>query len=576
MAQINATVGDFAGNSAKILSQIETAAAARVQLLVFPELALCGYPPEDLLHAPAFIDDCARALRLVAAEVGEMVVIVGTVVGQADLYNAAAVIQHGRVRHIYRKIHLPNYGVFDERRYFQPGAHVPVYTLNDIPFAVTVCEDLWQPAGPWADATLGGRARLLVNLSASPYHLGKRARREELFAVRAYENRVPVAFVNLVGGQDELVFDGGSAFFGADGRVLARAASFAEELLVVDLDDQQTLGAQHRARPGQVARAGALTLEAATLDSGAAADPLPPLPAPSVTEPLAPLEELYQALVLGVRDYVAKNGFGGVLIGLSGGIDSALTAAIAVEALGRAQVTGVTMPSRHNSAATRDDARLLADNLEIEFFSLPIEPVTDAFEQALSPLFGAAPRDVTEENLQARARGTLLMALSNKRHRLVLAAGNKSESAVGYCTLYGDMVGGFAPLKDVYKTTVFELARHVNERAGRALIPTSTIERPPSAELREDQRDEDALCPYPVLDAILTDYLEEDRRPSAIAKAHGIDSALVGRIVGLVEQNEYKRRQGAIGPKVTPRAFGKERRFPMTHRWTNDRVPEND
>ena len=573
LAQINPTVGDFEGNTRKIIHRVEEAELRDVDLLVFPELALCGYPPEDLLLAPSFVRACHEALRAIAATTRRTVVVLGTVDGEGDLYNAAAILRHGAIVDVYRKVHLPNYGVFDERRYFEPGRRVPVYRLRGVPFAVTICEDMWQPTGPWVDAVYEGRARLLVNLSASPYHAGKIGKREGIFSNRAFENHVPVAMCNLVGGQDELVFDGSSVVLEPGGGVIARAPSFEETLLVADLDDRATLGALHRHRPATVARPGELRVRYVDLDGGAGATDLASparieLDTPAPSEPLPPLKELYRALALGVRDYCGKNGFAGVVVGLSGGIDSALTAAIAVEALGADRVTGVTMPSRFSAAETRADAEELATNLGIRFLSIAIEETTAAFERSLAPLFRGMARDVTEENIQARSRGVLLMALANKWGQIVLATGNKSELATGYCTLYGDMVGGFAPIKDLYKTTVFELARYVNERAGREVIPDTTIARPPSAELKEDQRDEDALCPYPVLDAILRDYLEQDRPPETIARAHGLEPALVQRIVRLVDRSEYKRRQGAIGLKVSPRAFAKDRRFPITHRFS--------
>lgn len=570
VAQVNPVVGDVAANAKMILARVAEAERRGVELLVFPELALCGYPPEDLLHAPSFVAACERALAEVVAGVGDLVVVLGTISGGADLHNAAAVIQRGQVVDVYHKVHLPNYGVFDELRYFHPGGRVALYTYRGVPFTVNVCEDTWMPSGPWVDAVYEGRARLLVNLSASPYHAGKIGHRESLFATRAYENHVPVVLCNLVGAQDELVFDGSSAVIGPDGEVIARAPSFEEALLVVDLDDERTRGALFRNRPSTARAPIGLAMTVTPL-ADAPARPAPEAPVAEAVvpraAPLSPMEELYRALTLGVRDYCRKNGFRGVLIGLSGGIDSALTAALAVEALGAEHVVGVTMPSRFNTAETRDDAAVLARNLGIQFHSVAIEELAACYDATLAPLFVGRARDVTEENIQARVRGNLLMALANKWGHIVLSTGNKSELATGYCTLYGDMVGGFAPLKDVYKTTVFELARHANARAGRELIPQTTIDRPPSAELREDQRDEDALCAYPVLDTILREYLEEDREPDVIAATHGFDTALVRRIVRLVETNEYKRRQGAVGLKVTGRSFGKDRRFPITHRF---------
>ncbi len=566
LAQIDPTIGAFTDNVGRITARIRAAQALGADIVVFPELALTGYPPEDLLHRPSFVRAAAVALADVAAGVpDELLVVLGTVAGTAELHNAAALLCGGRVVDTYHKVHLPNYGVFDELRYFAPGQRIPVYEVRGVPVAVTICEDLWQPAGPWVDALYRGRARLILNLSASPYHHGKIAQREGLFAARALENHVPVAFCNLVGAQDELIFDGTSAVFGPTGQVRARAPSFREHLLVVDVDDDHTVGALYRARPATVERASELRLEtvAVPLAGPARADRL--AIAQDLTPHAAPEAELYDALVLGIADYCRKNGFDGVVVGLSGGIDSALTAALAVAALGPARVLGVTMPGPFSSAETLADALLLAQNLGIGCETVPIGALYDAYRATLAGAFGDRPADVTEENLQARVRGALVMAFANKFGRIVLATGNKSEISTGYCTLYGDMVGGFSPLKDVYKTAVFSLARHANRRAGRAVIPQTTIDRPPTAELRANQKDEDALGRYDALDRVLHAYLEEERTPADIARIHELPIDFVLATIRRIEASEYKRRQGAPGIKVTARAFGKDRRFPITH-----------
>lgn len=530
LAQLNPTVGDIRGNTALVIASAAEAEALGADLVVFPEMVLTGYPPEDLVLKDHFVHDARRALDEVATAVN-----VPCLVGFVDeddhghIYNAAALCRDGAVEAVYHKQHLPNYGVFDERRYFTPGTRAVNFKLRGATVAVTICEDVWVP-GPVADAAASG-AQVVVNLSASPFHAGKGASREHMLVERARENGVWLAYANLVGGQDELVFDGRSVAISPTGSVVARAAGFKSGLLVADLG------------PG------------AGPQEQAAIEPL------ELDEP-----EVYRALVTGLGDYVRKNGFADVVVGLSGGIDSALCACIASDALGADRVHGVMMPGRYSSPGSVDDARSLAGALSIDLLTLPIEPAFSAFTETLADAFTGLEPDVTEENLQARVRGTLLMSLSNKFGWLVLATGNKSESSVGYSTLYGDMVGGFAPLKDVLKTRVYELARWRNSVDGRQVIPEASIVKPPSAELRPDQTDQDSLPPYDMLDAVLERYVELDESVDEIV-ASGFDAATVERIVRMTDAAEYKRRQAAPGVKITPKAFGRDRRMPLTNRY---------
>jgi NAD+ synthase (glutamine-hydrolysing) len=563
LAQINPTVGDIEGNARAIVEMMERARSLGCRLVAFPELAITGYPPEDLVFKSAFIEANLRALQDVARASRGLTAVVGFVDKREDLFDAAAVLHDGAVAGVYHKQYLWTYGVADEDRYFQAGTETPVFTLGEVTFAVNICEDIWYPAGPTTVQALAG-AQLVITINGSPYHAGKGHVRERLVATRAADNLVCVAYVNLVGGQDELVFDGGSLVVDQHGETVARGPQFQEDLVVADLDLDAVFTARlhdTRRRKEKLQAPGPVTRIV-----------LPPLPVPAPPLPprevprLSRVEEIFQALVVGTRDYVRKNGFKHVVIGLSGGIDSSLVAAIAVEALGRENVTGVTMPSPYSSAGTRRDARRVAKNLGIEFLVLPISRVIRAFRRTLAPPFKGVKEDVTEENIQARIRGTLLMALSNKFGWLVLTTGNKSEISVGYSTLYGDMAGGFAVIKDVPKTLVYEVARHANARAGRALIPESVFQRAPSAELRPNQTDQDTLPPYPVLDAILESYVEEDRSVADIV-ARGFDAETVRRVVRMVDANEYKRRQGPIGVKITPRAFGRDWRLPIVNRF---------
>ena len=565
LAQMNTVVGDLDGNRERILARLDESRSLGADLVLFPELAVTGYPPEDLLLRPGFIRAAAASLQVIAREAREVVTLVGTPHFDRDLYNACAVCADGEVKAVYRKRFLPNYGVFDEDRYFAPGDDLLLLELGGSLIGPTVCEDIWQPGPPATDLALAG-AELLVNLSASPFHVGKDREREQMLVTRARDNSCFVAFVNAVGGQDELIFDGHSVVLDDEGNVLARAPGFEEALLVVDVDPSVVVGRRLRdVRRRALARerrdlppVTVLALEARDRESTRRAGEVAPT--------LDDLEQMRCALELGLRDYVDKNGFGEVVVGVSGGIDSALTAALAVEALGAERVHAVSMPSRYSSEGTRSDARRLAENLGTHFLELPIAAIVEGFDSALAEVFAGREPDLTEENLQARIRGVLLMALSNKFGWLVVTTGNKSELSVGYATLYGDMAGGFALLKDVYKTDVFRLALHLNERAGRELIPQTIIDRAPSAELRDDQLDEDSLPPYPALDRVLKAYVELDRSREELT-TDGFDPDVVERALALIDRAEYKRRQAPPGVKLHPKAFGRDRRTPITNRW---------
>ncbi len=484
---------------------------------------------------------------------------------ETDLYNACFVLAHGEVRGVYKKWYLPNYGVFDEDRYFAAGRDLQLLRLGDVVIGPTICEDVWQPGPPATDLALAG-AQLVTNISASPFHVGKDREREEMLKVRATDNSCFVALCNAVGGQDELIFDGHSVVLDDEGEVLARAAGFEEELLVVDIDPAAAVARRLRDVRRRALARDRNPLDVTELELAPARAQDTPLPS-RIAEQLDDLEQMRLALELGLHDYVTKNGFGDVVIGLSGGIDSALTAALCVEALGPGCVHGVSMPSRYSSEGTRGDAERLATSLGIDFREIAIEPMVEAFTGALAVTFEGRESDLTEENLQARIRGTLLMALSNKFGWLVIATGNKSELSVGYSTLYGDLAGGFALIKDVFKTDVFRLSRYLNDRAGRELIPSSIMERAPSAELRADQLDADSLPPYPKLDQVLEAYVELDRSREELAQ-DGFDPEVVERALAMIDRAEYKRRQAPPGVKLRPKAFGRDRRTPITNRWT--------
>ena len=584
MVQMNPTVGDLDGNVRRITGWLREARKAKADLVAFPELAITGYPPEDLLLKPRFIADNRRALQEIVRHCRGLAAVVGYVsqsdgldpkparssvvpAGAHELYNAAAVIADQILVTTYCKWYLPNYGVFDESRYFYPGRRLPLIRLRGTVVGVNICEDVWLPEGPTRFQAAAG-AEVIVNINASPFHLGKSRIREQMLATRARENGVVLTYTNIVGGQDELVFDGNSVILDHRGEVIARGKAFQEDLIVADLNmeavarERRTQG-RKKALPKQVA---------AAVEMCSAA--LPALPksrvraVPDMGAVLDPLEEVYLALTLGVRDYVRKNGFARAVIGLSGGVDSALTAVLAVDALGAENVWGLFMPSPYTSQDSYEDVAELGVRLGISVRTLPITKLFDTYRDALAKTFEGRAPDTTEENLQARIRGNLLMAFSNKFGHLVLTTGNKSEMSVGYATLYGDMAGGFAVIKDVPKTMVYDLARLRNLRGSAPVIPKRTLSRPPTAELRLDQKDEDSLPPYEVLDPILQAYVEEDRSLEEIVVA-GYDRATVARVMAMVDGSEYKRRQAPIGIKITHRALGKDRRMPITNGYRN-------
>jgi NAD+ synthase (glutamine-hydrolysing) len=564
LAQVNPTVGAIEANARLVCDWIERARGLGADLIAFPELVLTGYPPEDLLFKPAFIEANLRALADVTGHTRGLTAVLGFVDKRDDIFNASAILHDGAHVGSYHKQYLPNYGVFDENRYFQAGSESPVFAVGPTMIAANICEDIWYPTGPTSHQALGG-AELVVSINASPYHAGKARFREKMLATRAADDLVCLAFVNTVGGQDELVFDGQSFIFNEKGERIARGRAFEEDLVVADLDLDDVFRARLRdSRRRKEKLQGGPPVPRITLPA-LPQRMRPELAAREVVE-LDPVEEIYRALLVGTRDYVAKNGFRHVVLGLSGGIDSALVATIACDALGPTNVTGVTMPSPYSSKGTRRDAVRLARNLGIELFTLPVTGTLNAYRRAMAKPFKGLKEDVAEENLQARIRGNYLMALSNKFGWLVLTTGNKSEIAVGYTTLYGDMAGGFAVIKDVPKTLVYRVAAHANRRAGREVIPRTIFERAPSAELRHGQTDQDTLPPYEVLDAILEEYVEEDRGLGDIV-AKGFDEATVKRVIAMIDRNEYKRRQGPIGIKITPRAFGKDWRLPIVNRF---------
>lgn len=539
LGQINPTIGDFSGNSRKIIEFARRAHASGANLVMFPELAVCGYPPRDLLEKPAFVARNQQVVKEIAAAVPEITVICGFVSPAAvetgkSVMNSAAVLRDGKLQFVQSKMLLPTYDVFDEHRYFDPASTQKVVSLSGKRVALTICEDAWNDKHFWhrrlysvdpVDELLHAGGNLVLNISASPYHLGKRELRQKMLETIARDNNVPVVLVNQVGGNDSLIFDGSSMALGPDGKIIAQAKSFEEDMVFFD---SETLTGDVHAR----------------------------------TDPGMP--SVYAALVLGTRDYVRKCGFSKVIIALSGGIDSALTAAIAVDALGKENVTGVAMPSQYSSEHSIQDARELACNLGIRFEMVPIRPIFDSYRTALAGVFAGRPDDVAEENIQSRIRGNIVMAMSNKFGHLVLTTGNKSEVAVGYCTLYGDMVGGLGVISDVPKTMVYELSHYVNSR--RKVIPQSTLEKPPSAELRPGQKDSDTLPPYEILDNILEDYVEDNHSAEQIADQRGYDIKVVRDVIRMIERSEYKRQQAAPGLKVTPKAFGMGRRFPIAQK----------
>ncbi len=579
MAQMNPVVGDLQGNAQKAIGWIKEARKAKADLLALPELAISGYPPEDLLLKPRFLADNRRALKEIMKHCRGVAVVVGYVgqgpvsdgrvwqpmavpAGRHALYNAAAVLAEERLVTSYHKAYLPNYGVFDESRYFHPGRRVPVIVLNGTAIGVNICEDIWFPEGPTRVQALGG-AEIIVNINASPFHVGKGRFREQMLATRARDNGVIVCYTNMVGGQDELVFDGNSLIVDCSGEIIVRGQAFEEDFVVADLN----VTAVGRSRPGPGGKKwekGAPVRAERIVLSDRYRPRRRARVVPGCEVLLDPLEEVYRALVLGVGDYVRKNAFQRVLIALSGGIDSALTAAIAADAVGPSNVLGLFMPSPYTVRESREDVAELAHRLGIEVRTIAITPILESYLRSVASSFEGKPVDATEENIQARIRGNLAMAFSNKFGHLVLSTGNKSEMSVGYATLYGDMAGGFAVIKDVPKTMVYELARLRNRKGSQPVIPKRTLERAPSAELKPDQRDEDSLPPYSVLDPILKAYVEEDRSLDEIV-GMGYDRDTVKRVISMVDGSEYKRRQAPIGIKISHRAFGKDRRMPVTN-----------
>ena len=564
MAQINTTVGDFDGNVKKILGAIDTARNLKADIVTLPELAVCGYPPEDLLFKPQFIQANLQSLQKIVEASQGITVVVGYVDSDGDIYNAAALISDGKLVGNYHKMYLPNYGVFDENRYFRAGSECPVYVINGIGIGINICEDIWYEAGPATVQAYAG-AEVIINISASPYHAGKGESREKMIATRATDNVAIFAYNNLVGGQDELVFDGHSLLIDERGNMITRGKQFEEDFIVADLDIEAVFRARlhdprWRKESPLIGKTGwqqTKTIVSQTPSNG----PKPPLKPRHITA-LDPAAEVYQALVLGTRDYIHKNGFQKVVIGLSGGVDSAIVATIAVDALGKDNVIGISMPSRYSSTGSVTDTQKLTQNLGITLKTIPIEKPFQAYLDTLAESFAGVKPDIAEENLQARVRGNLLMALSNKFSWLVLTTGNKSELAVGYSTLYGDTAGGFAVIKDVPKTLVYRLCRWRNTKG--EVIPERVLQKPPTAELRPGQLDTDSLPPYEELDPVLEAYVEGDLTAGELVEA-GFDPDLVERVVRLVDLAEYKRRQSPLGVRVTPKAFGRDRRMPITN-----------
>jgi NAD+ synthase (glutamine-hydrolysing) len=569
LAQINPTVGDFEGNISKILDYLEDADKSGAQLVVFPELAITGYPPEDLLLKPNFIEDNLEALKKVQKKVKDIIAVIGFVDRSDDIYNAAAIIYNKKLIDTYRKMYLPNYGVFDEVRYFQAGRRCSIYRVGGICFGVNICEDIWYPEGPMRMQTLAG-AEVIININASPYRIGKGKSRENMLSTRSSDSIAIVAYLNTVGGQDELVFDGNSLILDHNGNIIARGKQFREDLIVADLNlDAVSMKRLHAPRRRQ---------EVMKLEKGAVEEVIihtekklqeertvPHLPQLEY-KIMEPLEEIYEALVLGTSEYIKKNGIKGVVVGQSGGIDSSLVSTIAVDAIGRENVTALFMPSPYTSKESKEDVYSLANNLGIKVIEISIHGIFKSYIDSLKEEFHSFPEDVTEENIQARIRGNILMAFSNKFEWLVLTTGNKSEMSVGYATLYGDMAGGFAVIKDVPKTMVYELCRWKNKKEGRIVIPERVIWKEPSAELKPNQKDTDTLPPYSLLDPILKAYIEDDKGFEEILSL-GCEVESAQKVIRMIDKSEYKRRQAPPGIKITKRAFGRDRRFPITNKY---------
>jgi NAD+ synthase (glutamine-hydrolysing) len=574
LCQLNSTVGDLHGNSIKIIHRIKSLEVYKPDIIAFPELAITGYPPEDLLFKPHFIDENLKFLKQIQQSVGDFVAVVGFVDRLDDIYNAAAVIHRGQLIDVYHKIHLPNYGVFDEFRYFRPGKRCPVYKMGNIKFGINICEDIWYPEGPASVQALHG-AELIININASPYHMGKSGTRVKMLSTRALDNNLVIAYLNTVGGQDELVFDGHSLVINENAELIAEGDRFAEDNIIVDIILEDVFVKKLHAPLGRESASPVsdLTVQEIVIDrkpEPSAELAIPPHLKGSVKSACetaqASFEEVYSALVLGVRDYIGKNGFKKVCIGLSGGIDSSLVAALAVDAIGKEHVTGIFMPSPFTSDTSRQDAYALARNLDIAIIDVPIISAFDAFNSMFRQEFRDLPSGLAEENIQARIRGNILMGFSNKFGWLVLTTGNKSEMSVGYATLYGDMAGGFAPIKDVPKTLVFSLCKWKNESSGRIIIPENVLIKEPTAELKHNQKDSDTLPPYDLLDPILKAYIEDDKSYEEML-AMGFDETHVKKVIRMVDLSEYKRRQSPPGIKITPRAFGRDRRFPITNKY---------
>lgn len=572
VGQINTVVGDVEYNYKKILDFTEKAEKKGCDIIVFPELALTGYPPEDLLKSQTFISYQREFLEKLKNRFNNIIIVVGFVNLEEDvLYNSAGVIFKDRII-TYNKTRLPNYGVFDERRYFSQGNKGVVISTdkNKIRLGITVCEDIWYPEGVVTDEIIKGKANIIINISSSPYHLGKVQEREEMLKTRARDLRMFVVYSNLVGGQDELIFDGNSMIISPNGKVIAKAKPFEEELLLADISPEEATSQRlldprytfllEDYKPKYNVETYELDYSTKQKSEKIINNLHPPIPEE---------EEIIKALQLSIKDYITKNKFSKVVIGISGGIDSALVAYICTKALGKENVIGVSMPSRFSSEGTKSDAKKLCENLGIKFLEIPIENVFKSYLSELQPIFENKPWDITEENLQSRIRGTILMALSNKFGWIVVSTGNKSELSMGYATLYGDMVGGFALIKDIYKTTVYKLVEYINKKEGWDIIPRSIIERPPTAELRENQKDEDTLPPYQILDKILKKYIEEEKSSKEISEETKIPLTLVENVIKTINKNEYKRRQAPIGTKITPRSFGKDRRYPITNQFKN-------
>lgn len=557
IAQINTTVGDLFGNRDKIFEYIKRAKDYSADIVVFPELAVCGYPPEDLLLKRHFIADNRKIAEQIAKEILGITAIIGFVDSdkKGNIYNSAAVIYNKKIRGIYHKIGLPNYGVFDEKRYFSSGERAKIFKLGNLSFGISICEDIWDKKGPCKVEAEAG-SNILINISASPYHLGKRTLREKILRDLAKTTKNFICYVNLIGGQDELVFDGTSFVLCPNGRLISMGKQFEEDLIITDIDF-----AKIRKRKNKVCCAcDNIILSQKNSFRNEAQKAVK-------ARRMDLIEKVYNALILGTRDYVKKSGFEKVVIGLSGGIDSSVTAVIAFEAVGSENVIGVSMPSRYSSEATNCDAKRLADNLKIKFMTISIEPIFSIYLTALADIFKGTKSGIAEENIQARIRGNILMALSNKFGWMVLTTGNKSEASVGYCTLYGDMAGGFSVIKDVEKTRLYELSEYINRLREKELIPLSVIKRTPSAELREGQRDDDSLPPYPILDTIIKKYVEEDKSLEEISSSTKISEGTIRDVMKMIDANEYKRRQSPPGIKITPKAFGKDRRFPIVNRY---------